>query len=186
MLSILEYSHKLLSEALQHGDYALDGTVGNGHDTSLLAEAVGPDGKVFGFDIQKLAINNTRSVLEERQLDYQVVLFNQGHETIDEVIPLETELSAAIFNLGYLPKGDKTIITLPETTLKAFDGVLKRLKQGGRLVIVVYYGHPGGLEEKHAVENFAGGLDQKEFEVLSYKFINQKNNPPFIIAIEKR
>lgn len=96
------------------------------------------------------------------------------------------ELSAAIFNLGYLPKGDKSIITLPEMALKTFDGVLKRLKQGGRLVIVVYYGHPGGLEEKHAVENFAEGLDQREFEVLSYKYINPKNKPTFIIAIEKR
>ena len=35
------------------GDYAVDATLGNGHDTCFLAEIVGDSGKVFGFDIQK-------------------------------------------------------------------------------------------------------------------------------------
>ena len=29
-------------------------------------------------------------------------------------------------------------------------------------------------------------LDQKEVEVLSYQFINQKNNAPFVLALEKK
>ena len=41
------------SQTAVKGDYAVDATLGNGHDTCFLAEIVGDSGKVFGFDIQK-------------------------------------------------------------------------------------------------------------------------------------
>ena len=47
-------------------------------------------------------------------------------------------------------------------------------------------GHENGKVEKEALLNELQNLDQKEAEVLVYQFINQKNNAPFIIAIEKR
>ena len=186
METILEFSHRLLKTAAGEGDTVVDATVGNGHDTILLAHLVGDQGKVFGFDIQEQAIINTRKKLEDEGLTQRVELLHQGHETIHEVLRQETRLSATIFNLGYLPRGDKSIITLPSTTLQAFEGVLKRLKIGGIMVVVIYYGHPGGKEEKDAVEHYLSHLDQKDFHVLKYKFINQKNIPPYILAVERR
>lgn len=48
------------------------------------------------------------------------------------------------FNLGYLPGGDKTIITKPETTLPALEAAKGILMPGGLISLVVYVGHPGG------------------------------------------
>jgi hypothetical protein len=48
------------------------------------------------------------------------------------------------FNLGYLPGGDKEIITRSETTLLALEAAKRILIQGGLISIVVYVGHPGG------------------------------------------
>ena len=45
-------SHSLANGS-KRSDYAVDATLGNGHDTCFLAEIVGDNGKVFGFDIQK-------------------------------------------------------------------------------------------------------------------------------------
>lgn len=186
MEAILEFSHRLLKAAVQEGDTVIDATVGNGHDTTLLAHLVGDQGEVFGFDIQEQAIVNTQKKLEEKGLAHRVNLLQQGHQTISQVFPEETTISAAIFNLGYLPKGDKSIVTLPLTTIQAFEGILDRLKSGGIMVVVVYHGHPGGKEEKDAVENYLRLLNQSDFHVLKYDFINQKNKPPYILAVEKR
>lgn len=50
---VLPFARTLLQTAVKEGDYAVDATLGNGHDTCFLAEIVGDSGKVFGFDIQK-------------------------------------------------------------------------------------------------------------------------------------
>ena len=42
------------------------------------------------------------------------------------------------------------------------------------------------LIERDALMEFVKAIDQKKAHVLQYRFINQSNNPPFIIAIEKR
>lgn len=48
------------------------------------------------------------------------------------------------FNLGYLPGGDKTIITNSETTLLGLEAAERIVASGGLISIVVYVGHPGG------------------------------------------
>jgi hypothetical protein len=48
------------------------------------------------------------------------------------------------FNLGYLPGGDKEIITRSETTLLALEAAKRILIPQGLISIVVYVGHPGG------------------------------------------
>ena len=182
----MHYSHTLLKQAITTGDSVIDATVGNGGDTVFLASLVGPFGKVFGFDIQKEAIETTQQKLLLTGLTQQVELFQQGHETIDSVLPKNSQIAAAIFNLGYLPTSDKSIITQADTTLLAIEHILPRLRKTGLVVIVVYYGHDGGLAEKDAVLNYCQTLPQEEFNVLQYGFINQRNQPPFLLAIEKK
>ncbi len=53
-------------------------------------------------------------------------------------------------------------------------------------MIVIYHGHPEGKVEREYLLRYVKSLDQNIAHVLEYKFLNQKNNPPFIIAIEKR
>lgn len=182
----LRFSHELLKKSIVPGDYVIDATVGNGNDTVMLARTVGEMGKVYGFDIQKKAIESTKEKLLLTGLLSQTVLIHDGHENINHYVENSQQISAAVFNLGYLPKGNKSIVTKPETTISAIDQCLNRLRKGGLISIMVYHGHEGGQEEKEAVDRFVTNLSQDDYQVLEYKFINQKNNPPFLYVIEKR
>lgn len=185
---VIPFAHHLLRSAISSGDVAVDATVGNGNDTEVLAELVGENGVVYGFDIQEMAIENTTNRLKERNLFNHVLLNHKSHSDIGKVINEKHvgEIAGAIFNLGYLPGGNKEIVTVPETTLNAITQLLTLMKKEGIIVLVVYHGHDEGKVERDALLNFVNGLDQKIAYVLKYEFMNQKNNPPFIIAIEKR
>jgi tRNA G37 N-methylase Trm5 len=181
--SIIQYSHQLLAEIIQQGDIVIDATCGNGHDTVFLSKKVKESGKVYAFDIQEQAIKNTKKKLDDASIT-NVSLIHDSHEHVKAYIS-EHSIAGAIFNLGYLPKGDHHIITTPSSTLAAIESILPLLKVRGRLVLVIYHGHEGGKDEKNAVIDYCAQLNQKYFQVLQYQFINQVNEPPFIIAIEK-
>ena len=140
--------------------------------------------KVYAFDIQTLAIDNTTKLIEEAELTYKCEIILDSHFEFDKYI--SEKIRAVIFNLGYLPNADHEITTLAETTIATIKKFLLRLELGGRIVIVVYWGHENGKVEKEALLTELQNLDQKVAEVLVYQFINQKKNAPFIIAIEKR
>ena len=184
--SALEFSHQLFAERISQGDTVVDCTVGNGHDTLFLANLVGPAGTLYGFDIQAEAIKNTRNLLTKNHVDTEnVYLYNISHSKVDEILPYETTIAGAIFNLGYLPGGDKTIVTYSETTIQGIRGCPSHLARNGIVVLVIYYGHPGGEKEKKDVLEFGRQLDQKQYNVLTYKFINQEHWPPFVMAIQR-
>lgn len=186
LLSAVDFSHKLLKETVCTGDLVIDATVGNGSDTVLLATLVGPTGKVLGFDIQNQAIETTKQKLLLAGLTDQVTLLRQGHETLADVLDNHAEISGAVFNLGYLHGTDKTVITQKDTTIKAVSALLPKLRIGSYIILVIYSGHPGGMEEKNALLDYVSGLNQALFKVLQYGFINQINHPPILIAIEKK
>lgn len=184
---VLPFAKVLLKSVVLPGDIVVDATVGNGHDTVFLAEQVGESGKVYGFDIQSAAINKTAERLQRAHLEERVTLFKQSHDTVLSTIPsdLRGKIRAAIFNLGYLPGGDKTIVTTPSTTISAIEQLLQLLTKNGLIILVVYQGHSEGKKERDALLEYVKKIDQKIAHVLQYRFINQKNNPPFLIAIEK-
>lgn len=185
---ILPYARKLLGLAVSNGDIVVDATVGNGHDTALLANLVGENGHVYGFDIQDVAINNTKVKLEQENLLPQVTLVQKSHDQLKNIIPshYHGQVTAAIFNLGYLPGGDKNIVTKPDSTIDAIEQLLELMKPEGIIVLVIYHGHEEGAYERDELLKYVSNIDQKVAHVLNYRFINQVNNPPFIIAIEKR
>ena len=88
-------------------------------------------------------------------------------------------------DVGYLPSADKSVITKPHTTLEAIEKILDRLEVGGRLAIMIYYGHDGGDMEKDAVLEYVIGLDQRDFTAMLYQPLNQINTPPFLVMLEK-
>ncbi|WP_299089282.1 class I SAM-dependent methyltransferase [uncultured Metabacillus sp.] len=184
---ILPFAKQLLQTAVKQGDTVIDATIGNGHDTVFLAKLVGENGHVYGFDIQAEAINNTIDRLKAEQLDKHVTLFHQGHQQLKASLPAELhgQIAGAIFNLGYLPGGDQSIVTVPETTISAIDQLLDMLKPEGMIVIVIYHGHDEGKVERDALMDFVKTINPADAHVLQYQFINKQNNPPYIIAIEK-
>ncbi|ANB62123.1 class I SAM-dependent methyltransferase [Anoxybacteroides amylolyticum] len=185
---ILPFARSLLDLAVQPGDVAVDATVGNGHDTLYLAERVGKTGRVFGFDIQAQAIENTIARLKEHQALEQVTLFQKSHDELRNAIPTDYHgrITGAIFNLGYLPGGNKQIVTKPDSTIRAVEQLLHIMAPEGIIVLVIYHGHPEGAVERDELLSYVEMLDQQRAHVLRYQFINQINHPPFIIAIEKR
>lgn len=173
-----------MNSYLKEGMIVCDCTVGNGNDTLFLSERVGKMGKVYGFDIQEQAIENTRSYLESNNLLDRTELILDGHENIDEHINELIDLF--IYNLGYLPKADKNIITRSSTSVESINKALTLLKNNGLLLVTCYTGHEGGLEEKEDIEEFLSNLNQKEYNVLEFNFKNQKHCPPILYAIEKK
>ena len=179
MLRPLEMAHQFLAEVITKEDVVVDATMGNGHDTAFLAQLAG---QVYAFDIQEQALVNTQERLEKLGLQH-VRLILDGHQHVDQYV--ET-LKAAIFNLGYLPKTDKSVVTKADTTLTALDALTNQLVVGGRIAIMIYYGHEGGMEEKDAVIKWTSSLPQKDWEVTSYAPLNQIHTPPILVLIEKR
>lgn len=185
--NVLSFSHLLIKESLSKGETAIDATAGRGNDTLFLSKVVGETGRVMAFDIQEEAVEATRLLLSTENRN-NVSVTRTDHAVLGEVLNREgvIEIGGAIFNLGYLPGSSKEITTAPASTLKAASSLLPLLKPGGLIVMVVYYGHPGGAEEKESLLHFCSQLDQKQFHALKYDFINRKNSPPFLLAIEKR
>ena len=174
----LEMAHDFLAQVITPEDIVVDATMGNGHDTLFLAKLAK---QVYAFDIQEQALEKTSQRIQEAGLT-NVDLILQGHETVDQFV---TEVKAAIFNLGYLPSADKSIITQPQTTLEALEKLCQMLVKGGRIAIMIYYGHEGGDIERDAVLDFVSQLPQQEYTATIYRTLNQINNPPFLVMIEK-
>ncbi|MCP4232268.1 MAG: methyltransferase domain-containing protein [Aestuariibacter sp.] len=181
-----DQAHSLLSRHVQTGDCAIDATTGNGHDTCFLAALTGGSGTVYGFDIQHQAISETRKLYYELNRDAQLTLFEAGHENIRKLIPskLHNKVSAITFNLGYLPKGDKSVTTTKTTTLPALRDSLSLLRPNGIITILAYRGHQGGEDEYLAITNWLTQLPTEHFET---NIIQPENaGGPVLFAVIKR
>ncbi len=183
MLRATEFAHLLMRQSVKPGDWVVDATVGNGHDTLLLAELVGPTGRVFGFDVQEVALTAAVARLDGLP---QVKLIHAGHENLTEHLPVDghERLAAVMFNLGYLPGAPRDIMTRSETTLAATKQALTHLEIHGLVTLVLYPGHSGGEEEAEAVRSYAQQLPQA-FAVTQYARINSLRPAPELIVIER-
>jgi len=182
-----EMAHQLVAARIKKRNSAIDATAGNGHDTMFLAEAVGSGGKVFAIDCQEVAIAATRERLGASVFAKPVEYICRDHADLLDIIPpgKHGKIKAIMFNLGYLPGGDKSSTTTWPTTLKAVRAGLKLLRGGGILTVVVYPGHAAGNQEAIVLDKFAAQLDAGEFTVVRYSFANLRHEPPYLIAIEK-
>jgi predicted methyltransferase len=183
---VTERAQKLATEVLRPGDFAVDGTAGKGRDTACLAQAVGPAGHVHAFDIQPEALASTRHLLEAAGLIARASLHLRSHADLDDVLSAEQRgrLGVAIFNLGYLPGGNPSIITQPGSTDRALRAAFDHLRPGGRLICVAYTGHPGGPEESDVVLRFA---EQQASAGLAVEKIGYYPTPgkPWILVVNK-
>lgn len=188
LTKLVSLVHEMLGRVVVAGDAAIDATVGHGHDTCTLAELVGPSGRVFGFDIQEPALASAARRLADAGLANRVTLVPLGHERLGEWLREHHPTlrpRAAVFNLGYLPRGDKSLTTRPETTIPALDAALDVLAPGGRLFVVVYPGHEGGQREADAVLDWAMSLPSDRAEAAWYQPTERRSTPPLLIAAER-
>ncbi|HEY8097294.1 MAG TPA: class I SAM-dependent methyltransferase [Methylobacter sp.] len=186
-ISLLNTAHDLIRDILRPGDIAIDATVGNGHDTLFLAERVGPSGHVYGFDIQQAAIDSTGEKFRQAQIPDCLTLIRASHADMSDKIPanLHGKIKAIMFNLGYLPGGDKSIITLTDSTLTALTVAARILAVNGIITLLAYPGHQGGDQETDQVKNWCGQLDARQFEVSTVYNTEHKDTAPRLFVIRK-
>ncbi|REK75713.1 class I SAM-dependent methyltransferase [Paenibacillus paeoniae] len=186
-LSVLSMAHKWIAERAGSGDAVIDATAGGGVDTLTLAELVGPKGIVYAFDIQPSALERTRERLEAAGGHPQVQLLLKDHAEMADAIASEHvgKTAAIMFNLGYLPGSDQSIVTQPASTIEALQAAIGLLRPGGILTCVLYPGHPGGELEAAAVEAWASTLPQSLGQAVLYRQ-PQRSTAPYLIAVEKR
>jgi predicted methyltransferase len=184
MLRATDFAHAVLQRVIRAGDWVVDATVGNGYDTALLAALVGASGRVFGFDVQAVAI--AAATVRVAGLAH-VELFHCGHERMAECLPVKARghLSAVMFNLGYLPGGNRDVVTRAETTVAALRQALDFLRPGGMVTVVLYPGHPAGADEAGGVRDFARQLPAA-FAVTHAARMNALRSAPELVMIERR
>ncbi|MCU6711177.1 class I SAM-dependent methyltransferase [Paenibacillus sp. J5C_2022] len=188
-LSILSLAHKWIAERVHPGDTVIDATAGGGVDTLELAKLVGRRGCVYAFDIQQEALDRTSGRLKPLGTEGaapRLVLLLQDHAAMAEVVEEahRGEIAAVMFNLGYLPGSDESVITEPGSTLAALQAALSLLRPGGIVTCALYPGHPGGDSEAAIVEEWASKLPQREAQVVQYRQL-QRPHAPYLIAIER-
>lgn len=166
-ISLVSRAHTIIREKLHPGAIAVDATVGNGCDTLFLLQQIAPSGRVYGFDIQRSALDSVRSKIGETALSGCLTLIHGNHALMAENIPQQRhgQISVCMFNLGYLPGGDKTIITRTESTLAALTAASELLSVSGIITVIAYPGHPGGDRETERVEQWCEDLDSEQFKV---------------------
>lgn len=178
---ILDFAKRLLKEHIRPDSTCADFTMGNGYDTLFLAQQAF-EGQVYSFDIQPQALEHTKALLEQYGIQ-NVQLILDSHSHLKQYI--SAPLDGAVFNLGYLPNGDKTITTQTDSTLTAVQDALSLLSDQGILVVVLYPGHAEGAKEAECLETYFRSLNGSKYDVIRYDFIN-KNHPPYLIAVQKR
>lgn len=182
-----EAAHRHARAVLSPGARAVDATVGNGHDTLFLAQAVGPEGAVLGLDVQAAALAAARRRLDEAGVAARVRLVEAGHERLGTVAAAwRGTVAAVLFNLGYLPGSNRRVATRAATTLPALTAARDLLGPGGRLVVMAYRGHTGGAEEAAAVAAWCRACDPRAFEAVAYERLNGARPAPVLFVVARR
>lgn len=179
----VSFSHKIIKEYVKDGDFVIDATCGNGNDTLFLSGLVGETGKVFSFDIQEIAILNTKEKLKLSNFQDNTCIILDSHENMDKYV--DSNIKAVMFNLGYMPGGDHKVSTTYEKSILAIKKALSLLCKNGIITIVIYSGGHTGFDEKNKVLDFLEKIDYTKYNTTLHSYINRPNNPPTVAVIEK-
>lgn len=181
---ITAWCRRILREHLREGALCIDATMGNGNDTEFLCRCAGRSGHVLAFDIQPSALENTGKKLRKSLsfCNYDLILDTHSH--MAGYVQPDT-VDCIMFNLGYLPGGDHTIMTRAETTIRAMEQGLQLLKTAGVMSVCIYSGGDSGFEERDAVLAWLKELDSNRYLVLVTQYYNRPNHPPVPVIIVK-
>ena len=149
----------------------------------FLAQNTPETATVLAFDIQQIALDKTRELMETHGCLAKIRCVLDNHANITAYT--DAQIDVVMFNLGYLPGGSHAITTQASDTLLAVQNVLPQLSLNGMITIVAYPGHPAGREERMLLQEFLHSLPQQEYAASSYMILNQVNTPPVLYMIEK-
>ena len=183
MIDLLDLHKQFILTHLKEGDVCVDFTMGNGHDTEFLSKTVGEKGHVYAFDIQQSAVDSTAKNLKAAGCPENYTLICDSHHNVKNYV--KEPIKAGMFNLGWLPGGDKTITTMRETTMPAVEAAIDLLDKDGILNIAVYPGHPEGDLEGKMLEEYFESLSRFKVCVTKVKIVNSATSPYFFMIETK-
>ena len=176
-----------------HAGNILDATLGQGKDTLYLAQlsfdtsiSVDQDRKLFGVDIQDQSLEATRLLLQNELTASQlqsITLIKSCHSDLD--LSTMTPLTLIVYNLGYLPCGDKSITTQSATTIKSLQHALDTVSDEGMITITCYPGHEEGKNELAMLRDFLWELPKKKWSVTHLQFAKENSSAPTLWVIQK-
>lgn len=184
MFKIVEFSHLLITEYFKKYKHQnmtfVDATCGRGNDTLFMAQLLKDSGHIYSYDIQQLAIDYTQDVLFKNNIN-NVTLYCESHEFIKEI-----DIDLIIYNLGYLPNGDKTITTKAESTIASLKKMITLMELNPKMLIilVIYPGHSEGSIESKLIDSYVKSLANNVYLVTKYQNYNRLSSP-YIITISK-
>lgn len=183
MIDLLILEKQLIQPHIKKGGVAVDFTMGNGHDTLWLSQQVGEEGKVYAFDIQQQAVDSTTAFLEKENAPKNYTLIHDSHANVLQYV--KEPICVGMFNLGYLPGGDKSITTLRPSTRAAVEGAIELLDHDGGILIAVYPGHEEGTMEGRMLQEYFEGISRFKLCISCFKIVNSPTSP-FFFLLEKK
>jgi hypothetical protein len=170
----LTKAHTLWEQLLAPTDIAIDATCGNGHDTLKLATLL-LQGHVYSIDIQDVALRQARQLVTHPN----VTFLHQSHIQLPSI-----RYKLVVYNLGYLPGGDKALTTTASTTLQSVKLAALQLEVGGALSITCYPRHPEGEIEENTLLSWCRGLDPAAWKVEHFTWKEKCPTVLFIIKVK--
>lgn len=182
-MKMQQFAELIWKSLLLPGDTVIDATVGAGHDTLFLAKLLAGSGMLYGYDIQEEAIQRS----QKRLLDH---LGPDGMQNIRLITCSHTELKAVqakliVYNLGYLPRSEKSLTTHLESTLESLKLAQTLIVPGGMISMMCYSGHEEGQREKKGLIDYASTLSKEEWSASLHERINHQSAPALLLISRK-
>lgn len=174
--NISDLSHYIIKEFIVNKGVAIDGTLGNGYDTDFLSSMFD---KVYAFDIQEETCNNYK---DNEKVNVNII--NDSHHLFK--LYISEPADCIMYNLGFLPGGNKEITTLHETSLESIKSGLDLLNSGGIMTICIYRGHNEGKIEETCILEYLKTLPKNRYGVMLHSYLNRQDISPLLVVIEKK
>ena len=171
--NISDLSHHIVKDFALNKKVAIAATLGDSDFLSSIFE------NVYSFDIQKQAGENYK--LKEIK---NVKIINDSHHLLNKYI--DENVDCIMYNLGFLPGGDKEITTLHNTSLESIKSGLELLNSGGLMTICIYRGHYEGKIEESCILKYLKDLPKNKFGVMVQSYLNREDISPILVVIEKK
>ena len=180
MVGILQLAKDRLAQNANPNGVYIDFTMGRGRDTLFLC-SIAPQGKVYAVDIQPSALEQTADLLAQHNMTNAERILDSHHNFAKYY---GGEIDGGLFNLGFLPGGDKSITTQRGSTISAVKDSMKALKHGGAIGVAVYPGHEEGRLEGEELQQYFSTVDKKEYDIFIYRLLNVPESP-YMMIIER-
>ncbi len=173
------------------GPLLVDATAGNGHDSLFLLGAAPRNALLLAMDLQAQAVAATGDLLAAHGFAHAARVLHTGHQHLADVLAglapedRQRPLMCVVFNLGWLPGGNKGLVTTPATSLTALEAALEALAPGGCISLHCYTGHEGGAEEATALEARLRSLPPRRWRVLALADANRERAAESLLLVER-